>query len=440
MRAVTAASEIQAELQEADWLPEIAELYEARQGRHAEEKELAVNGLRVRIGLHVALPNSDIKCRLDEVTTGYDYYGTPVNVAARVEAKAFGGEVLLSDDLVQFLGLETLEKHFYVENQGPVQLKGITGGQVAWRMLPQALAERQLPVRRPDDPESPIKPRRSTEHWSRAGFAVGLHIGQGLGTNPPAPGVQVDPQPHCMALSHCGKGIWQQHCAQSRRLRAPAWEGAEAAPVGRGTTVPLSTAKRYASPSFVDAQCGQIPGKPKRCVHPRVPSTDYQQPAHLLSLYVPPATCPRLFSSCQQKTNGTTPGNPVHHRWVTHHRWVALGDPEPPGPCVTFRTSFLMRHPPNFTFMGMTECEAWPAPAWEGPQGAAAALVSRGTTVPLSSPIENTFPRWLGAGDVNSSFQTTQTSGYIPKYQLAHLLRLDDNPPLLPLLSSRMNA
>ena len=50
------------------------------------------------------------------------------------------------------------------------------------------------------------------------------------------------------------------------------------------------------------------------------------------------------------------------------------------------------KHPPNFTVMGMTECEALPAPAWDGRQGAEAALVSRGTTVPLS-PTENAFPR-----------------------------------------------
>ena len=41
--------------------------------------------------------------------------------------------------------------------------------------------------------------------------------------------------------------------------------------------------------------------------------------------------------------------------------------------------------PPNFTAKGVTESEALPVPAWEGRHGAEAALVSRGTTVPLLS-------------------------------------------------------
>ena len=52
-------------------------------------------------------------------------------------------------------------------------------------------------------------------------------------------------------------------------------------------------------------------------------------------------------------------------------------------------------HPPNFTALRKTLCEAWPTPTWEGRQGAEAALVSSGTTFPLS-PTENTPPSpWL---------------------------------------------
>lgn len=42
------------------------------------------NGLRVRIGMHTGTPD----VVFDEVTKGYDYYGPPVNIAARVEATA----------------------------------------------------------------------------------------------------------------------------------------------------------------------------------------------------------------------------------------------------------------------------------------------------------------------------------------------------------------
>ena len=56
--------------------------------------------------------------------------------------------------------------------------------------------------------------------------------------------------------------------------------------------------------------------------------------------------------------------------------------------------------PANFTVMEMTLCEASPAPAWEGRQGAEAAPVRRGTTVPLSET-EIAFPKWRGTNNVN---------------------------------------
>ena len=58
------------------------------------------NGIRVRIGFHTGI--GEIK--LDEVTKGYDYYGTVSNVAARTESTASGGQVLMTrasyDELV----------------------------------------------------------------------------------------------------------------------------------------------------------------------------------------------------------------------------------------------------------------------------------------------------------------------------------------------------
>eukprot|EP00796_Vickermania_ingenoplastis_P007398 gene7398-5210_t len=50
------------------------------------------NGLRVRIGIHTGM--CDI--RFDEVTKGFDYYGDTVNIAARTEATAMGGQILIT--------------------------------------------------------------------------------------------------------------------------------------------------------------------------------------------------------------------------------------------------------------------------------------------------------------------------------------------------------
>eukprot|EP00668_Euglena_longa_P042837 GGOE01056714.1.p1 GENE.GGOE01056714.1~~GGOE01056714.1.p1 ORF type:complete len:382 (-),score=123.15 GGOE01056714.1:812-1813(-) len=58
------------------------------------------NGLRVRVGIHFGF--GEIK--LDPVSNSYDYYGTVVNVAARIESLCHGGQIGMSEvvyDMVQ---------------------------------------------------------------------------------------------------------------------------------------------------------------------------------------------------------------------------------------------------------------------------------------------------------------------------------------------------
>eukprot|EP00668_Euglena_longa_P036039 GGOE01046301.1.p1 GENE.GGOE01046301.1~~GGOE01046301.1.p1 ORF type:complete len:383 (-),score=124.99 GGOE01046301.1:1696-2802(-) len=50
------------------------------------------NGLRVRVGIHFG--HGDIK--MDPVSKGYDYYGTVVNTAARIESVCHGGQIGVS--------------------------------------------------------------------------------------------------------------------------------------------------------------------------------------------------------------------------------------------------------------------------------------------------------------------------------------------------------
>jgi len=54
----------------------------------------AWRGLRVRIGLHTGACLSD----LDPTTKRIDYFGNAVNLAARVESQAEGGEIVMSQD------------------------------------------------------------------------------------------------------------------------------------------------------------------------------------------------------------------------------------------------------------------------------------------------------------------------------------------------------
>ncbi len=59
---------------------------------YAGRRVALFRGLRVRMGLHWDTPMA----KLDSTTHRMDYYGTPVNRAARVEGIAVGGQVLIS--------------------------------------------------------------------------------------------------------------------------------------------------------------------------------------------------------------------------------------------------------------------------------------------------------------------------------------------------------
>ncbi|CCD21306.1 receptor-type adenylate cyclase GRESAG 4, putative [Trypanosoma vivax Y486] len=78
------------------------------------------NGLRVRAGVHTGL--CDI--RYDEVTKGYDYYGSTSNTAARTESVAHGGQVLLTR--ATYMAMTASEReHFDVTSLGAVSLRGV---------------------------------------------------------------------------------------------------------------------------------------------------------------------------------------------------------------------------------------------------------------------------------------------------------------------------
>eukprot|EP00667_Euglena_gracilis_P022665 EG_transcript_25324 len=58
----------------------------------SSDEDRVWNGLRVRVGIHYGL--GEIK--LDPVSKGYDYYGTVVNTAARIESVCHGGQIGVS--------------------------------------------------------------------------------------------------------------------------------------------------------------------------------------------------------------------------------------------------------------------------------------------------------------------------------------------------------
>eukprot|EP00668_Euglena_longa_P036964 GGOE01047555.1.p1 GENE.GGOE01047555.1~~GGOE01047555.1.p1 ORF type:complete len:695 (-),score=164.52 GGOE01047555.1:1055-3139(-) len=62
------------------------------------EKHYGVRWLKIRAGVHLC---TDVECSFDTVSKGFDYYGNDVNKAARIAAKACGGDVFLSAEMAQ---------------------------------------------------------------------------------------------------------------------------------------------------------------------------------------------------------------------------------------------------------------------------------------------------------------------------------------------------
>eukprot|EP00658_Telonema_sp_P-2_P049567 TRINITY_DN3770_c0_g1_i1.p1 TRINITY_DN3770_c0_g1~~TRINITY_DN3770_c0_g1_i1.p1 ORF type:complete len:1021 (-),score=118.48 TRINITY_DN3770_c0_g1_i1:7-3069(-) len=104
-------------------------------------------GLRVRVGVHYG--TGEIK--RDPVSDRFDYYGTVVNTAARVEGVGHGGQVLLTDDAFQALSPD-FEKTFNVavDELGLQPLRGLDAPVALYQLTPLSLFERTFPPLRLD--------------------------------------------------------------------------------------------------------------------------------------------------------------------------------------------------------------------------------------------------------------------------------------------------
>jgi class 3 adenylate cyclase len=110
------------------------------------------SGIRVRIGVHTG--SGSIK--LDPVSQGYDYYGTVVNTAARVEGVAHGGQVLFSKSAfdavkAQARGTKLLSEQTQVTELGPQPLRGLVEAVELMQVMPHEFASREFPALRLDN-------------------------------------------------------------------------------------------------------------------------------------------------------------------------------------------------------------------------------------------------------------------------------------------------
>lgn len=84
--------------------------------------------LQVRMGIHCC---TIVDCKFDEVSKGYDYFGVDVNLCARIEAAAAGGEVLMSGPMA--VAAASLGG-YSIECLGEHSLKGIQHSEVLHRL------------------------------------------------------------------------------------------------------------------------------------------------------------------------------------------------------------------------------------------------------------------------------------------------------------------
>ena len=98
----------------------------------------AVGDLRVRVGVHTGEPilQRDPGGRVD-------YFGPPVNRAARICSAGHGGQVLLSDATRSAAGVNC--DGLLLSDLGEHRLRGLERAERLWQMLPAELHEREFP-------------------------------------------------------------------------------------------------------------------------------------------------------------------------------------------------------------------------------------------------------------------------------------------------------
>eukprot|EP00667_Euglena_gracilis_P000499 EG_transcript_500 len=105
-------------------------------------------GLRVRVGIHMGR----VQIVRDSVTKGYDYYGPVVNAAARIEAVAHGGQILVSSLVYDRITRSPGELNWPVATKalGPQTLRGLRAPIEVVEILPARFLRRCFPPLRLD--------------------------------------------------------------------------------------------------------------------------------------------------------------------------------------------------------------------------------------------------------------------------------------------------
>jgi class 3 adenylate cyclase len=154
-KAVLLANDIQWNLLSEEWPLELAAMppscveYFRRTAQSKEPPKPMFKGLRVRIGIHIGEHSSNvesggqIQVTHDSVTKGYDYYGSVVNAAARIQDVGFGGQTVISQAVHDALSVEV--KGLCVLNCiGQVEMRGVQEQLTLYTCLPKTLRGRRF--------------------------------------------------------------------------------------------------------------------------------------------------------------------------------------------------------------------------------------------------------------------------------------------------------
>jgi class 3 adenylate cyclase len=186
--AIAIARDIQLNLNGAQWPRCITAHYQGEQLEDDPSQLLppspaaSFNGLRVRIGIHTGTPD----VLFDEVAKGYDYYGTDVNLTARAEATADGGQILLTPSTLAAVEKDLPDLRVAIGQTGRVSLKGFDEMLTLTSLELMDLAvPRDMPVHSKGDKhlamdmETPLDPlNRSTESVKSAMPVDEMTIGE----------------------------------------------------------------------------------------------------------------------------------------------------------------------------------------------------------------------------------------------------------------------
>eukprot|EP00667_Euglena_gracilis_P000421 EG_transcript_421 len=149
------------------------------------------NGLRVRVGIHFGY--GDV--RRDPVSHGYDYYGTVVNTAARIESVCHGGQVCVSNTV--YRAVDGNVPDCVWTELGPHVLRGLSEPVFLYQVLPEGvLARRRFP---------PLRIQRFDAREEA------LQDGEGSGTADEERTTSTPKRPKNSVLPTVGDSAWANH-------------------------------------------------------------------------------------------------------------------------------------------------------------------------------------------------------------------------------------